>query len=407
MGQCAETSTAAGYDKIFRRIQKRVSDRLKLPIEIQLWGNQVYRLGNGEPVVKIRVEDSQGLAALLRLDELKICEAYLSGTLDVEGDMLGFASLRGLLRDHHPLHTLWQRIMPFFIGRVQTDRQAIADHYDFSNEFYLSFMDPTRCYSQAVFTDDAESLETAQQRKLDFAIDVCRLKPGERVLDVGGGWGSFTERAGRRGIQVTSLTISKQSELFLTDLIARQQLPCQVLNQDFWEHTAADPYDAIVILGVMEHLPDYPDVLRQLQQLLKPGGRVYLDASAFREKYSKPTYVSRYIFPGDHAYFCLHEFLAGVAKSLFDVLAVYNDRHNYYLTCKAWAENLEASREEIISRWGETLYRRFRLYLWGSAQAFLSRSMDAYRVVLEYPDDRATLVHQGRNNNHPIHCRAS
>ena len=389
MGRYAETSTATGYDRVFRRIQKRVADQLKLPIEIELWGNQVYRLGKGDPAVKIRVEDSQGLAALLRLDELKICEAYLSGNLDVEGDMLGFASLRGLLRDHHPLHALWQRIMPFFIGRVQTDRRAIAGHYDFSNEFYLSFMDSTRCYSQAVFADDDEPLEAAQQRKLDFAIDACRLKSGDRVLDVGGGWGSFTEHAGRRGIKVTSLTISKQSELFLADLITGQQLPCQVLNQDFWEHTAAEPYDAIVILGVMEHLPEYPAVLRHLQQLLKTGGKVYLDASAFREKYSKPTYVSRYIFPGDHTYFCLHEFLAGVSKSFFDVLAVYNDRHNYYLTCKAWAENLEAAREEIVSHWGEALYRRFRLYLWGSAQAFLSRSMDAYRVILEYPENRS------------------
>ncbi|HEX7719203.1 MAG TPA: class I SAM-dependent methyltransferase, partial [Woeseiaceae bacterium] len=263
---------------------------------------------------------------------------------------------------------------------------------DFSNEFYLKFMDPSRCYSQAVFERDDEPLEKAQYRKLDFAIDVCRLKSGDRVLDVGGGWGSFTERAGRRGIQVTSLTISAESEAFLSDLIKREKLPCTVLNQDFWEYESPQPYDAIVILGVMEHLPDYPAVLRHLQRLLKPGGRVYLDASAFREKYSKPTFVSQYIFPGDHSYFCLHTFLAEVAKTQMEVLEVHNDRHNYYLTCKTWAENLDAAREEIVSHWGEELYRRFRLYLWGSAQAFLSRGMDAYRVVLELPDDGANAI---------------
>jgi cyclopropane-fatty-acyl-phospholipid synthase len=391
MEQIADVSFAGRYDKIFRLIQKRVADKLRLPIEIQLWGGHVYRLGTGDPAVKILVEDRQGLAALLKLDEVKICEAYMAGSLDVTGDMLGFASLRGLLSDRHPLHSLWQRIAPHFVGRVQTDRQAIAGHYDFSNEFYLKFMDPTRCYSQAVFESEDEPLETAQRRKLDFAIDACHLKAGDRVLDVGGGWGSFTEHAGRRGIQVTSLTISQQSEIFLADLIARQQLPCRVFNQDFWEYVSPDPYDAIVILGVMEHLPDYAAVLQHLQRLLKPGGRVYLDASAFREKYSKPTFVSRYIFPGDHAYFCLHAFLAAVAKSPWEVLTVYNDRHNYYLTCKAWAENLEAAREDIISRWGEMLYRRFRLYLWGSAQAFLSRSMDAYRVVLEAPGTQRQL----------------
>ena len=198
--------------------------------------------------------------------------------------MLGFVSLRGLLSDRHPLHSLWRRIAPLLIGRGQTDRQAIATHYDFSSEFYLKFMDPTRCYSHALFERDDETLETAQRRKLDFAIDACRLRPGDRVLDVGGGWGSFTEHAGRRGIQVTSLTISAQQERYVTDLIRRLQLPCRILNQDFLDYTAPAPYDAIVILGVMEHLPDYPAVLRQCQRLLKPGGRVYLDASAFREE---------------------------------------------------------------------------------------------------------------------------
>ncbi len=153
------------------------------------------------------------------------------------------------------------------------------------------------------------------------------------------------------------------------------------------EYSSPLPYDAIVVLGVMEHLPDYPSVLQHFHRLLKPGGRVYLDASAFREKYSKPTFISRYIFPGDHSYFCLHAFLAEVAKTPLEVLTVHNDRHNYFLTCKAWAENLDHAQDEIVRRWGETLYRRFRLYLWGSAQAFLSRSMDAYRVVLERPGD--------------------
>ena len=385
MGYVTETLGATRYDAILRLIQRRLTDQVRTPFEIRLWGDRTYRFGKGEPAVKVLVKDRYGLAALGRMDELGICEAYMAGSLDVAGDMLGFVGLRGLLSDRHPLHSLWQRIAPLLIGRVRTDRQAIATHYDFSSEFYLAFLDATRCYSHAVFERDDEALETAQRRKLDFAIDACRLKPGDHVLDVGGGWGSFTEHAGRRGIQVTSLTISAQQESYLTDLVRRHQLPCQIRNQDFLNYAAPAPYDAIVILGVMEHLPDYPAVLRQFQELLKPGGRVYLDASAFREKYSKPTFVSRYIFPGDHSYFCLHEFLAAVARTPMEVLAVHNDRHNYFLTCTAWAKKLEAARDEIVSRWGETLYRRFRLYLWGSAHAFLTRGMDAYRVVLERP----------------------
>jgi cyclopropane-fatty-acyl-phospholipid synthase len=388
MNQRAQNFGALAQDGLYRLIQKQVlGDKVNLSLEIQLWGGRTYRFGDKGPSVKVLVKDRKGLKALRRLDEVRICEAYMRGSLDVAGDMLGFVSLRGALRDSQPLLDWWRRVAPWFVGRVPTDRKAIAAHYDYANEFYLEFLDYTRCYSQAVFEDDEEPLETAQRRKLDFAIDACRLQPGDRVLDVGGGWGSFMEHAGQRGIQVTSLTISRQSEAFLTDLIERRQLPCQVVNQDFLAYTSPDPYDALVILGVMEHLPDYPAVLRQFLRLLKPGGRVYLDASAHRDKYSKPTFIARYIFPADHSFLCLHDFLAAVAKGGMDVLAVHNDRHSYFLTCKAWAENLDAARDEIIRRWGEALYRRFRLYLWGSAYAFLSHHADAFRVVLERPSE--------------------
>jgi cyclopropane-fatty-acyl-phospholipid synthase len=385
MSQAAASSWENRHDKLFRSIQNRFADRIKTPLEVRLWGDRVYKFGKGEPVIKVLVRDRDGLTALSRFDELGICEAYMNGSLDVVGDMLGFVSLRGALSDTHPLVTLWRRIAPMFLGRARLDRKAIASHYEFDNEFYLMFMDPTRCYSQAVFERDDEPLETSQRRKLDFALASCQLKPGDRVLDVGGGWGTFTEYAGKRGMQVTSLTISHRSEEYIAELIKKLRLPCRVLYRNFMEYTDSEPYDAIVILGVMEHLPDYRAVLRQFERLLKPGGRVYLDASAFRKKYSKPSFVSRYIFPGDHSYFCLHDFLAEMAEAKLESLTVLNDRHNYYLTCKAWAEKLEASREEIASRWGEPLYRRFRLYLWGSAHAFLTHGMDAYRVVLERP----------------------
>ncbi len=184
-------------------------------------------------------------------------------------------------------------------------------------------------------------------------------------------------------MNVTSLTISQRSEKFLADLIQRLSLPCRVYNEDFYRHRASEPYDAIVILGVMEHLPNYGAVLKQLRRLLKPGGRVYLDASAHWEKYSKPTFVSRYVYPGNHSFFCLHEFLSQAAKAEFEIGGVYNDRHSYFLTCKAWAENFDAARERIVRRWGEMAYRTFRLYLWGSAHSFLTRNLDAYRVVLK------------------------
>lgn len=110
------------YDRILRRIQKQSANRVKIPFEIRLWGDRVYRFGEGEPAVDILVHDRNSLAALGRLDELGICEAYMAGSLDVVGDMLRFVGLRGALSDSHPLDYLWRRVAPWIVGRFTTNR---------------------------------------------------------------------------------------------------------------------------------------------------------------------------------------------------------------------------------------------------------------------------------------------
>jgi len=374
------------YDRIIRIFQRHIEHTILMPFSVKVWNGNSYFFGKGEPGFTISINDRSGLSAASQLDELKICEAYMTGSIDFEGEMIQILTLRESLKDTHPLFYLWRRLVPLIIGDVATNRQAISTHYEFDNDFYLTFMDSSRCYSHALFKSDDEPLETAQRRKLDFALSACNLKPGDRVLDVGGGWGTFTEHAGLKGIQVTSLTLAKNSEKYLTELIQRKNLPCSVLFQDFLNYRSDTLYDAIVILGVIEHLPDYATVMNQFHHLLKPGGRVYLDASAYRKKYDHPSFVAKYIFPGGHSSLCLHDFLREVAHSEMDLIAVYNDRHSYYLTSKIWAETLEANRDEIIKKWGDMLYRRFRLYLWGVAYSFQKKDIDAYRVVLERPE---------------------
>ncbi|MDH5179904.1 MAG: class I SAM-dependent methyltransferase [Gammaproteobacteria bacterium] len=355
------------------------------PFEIRTPDNNTHRFGDGEPAFSIILKDNEALSALASLDELRFASAYIHGRLDIKGSIWSMLWNRTVLHDIHPLHTLWRRLQPLLTGQQRTNQLAIADHYEYDNEFFLSFLDPTRCYSQAVFETDDEPLETAQRRKLDFIIDNCHLKPGDRVLDVGGGWGAFVEYAGQRGIEVTALTLARQSEKFLGQLIAERNLPCEVKYQDFYRHESPQPYDAIVILGVMEHLPDYRSVVKQFQHLLKPGGRIYLDASSNRMKHNKSTFISRYVFPGNHCFFCLHDFLAAVARTNLEVISIYNDRHSYYLTCREWAKKLESVQDMILQRWDEKLFRIFRLYLWGSAYSFYTHDNDAFRVVLERP----------------------
>lgn len=346
-----------------------------------------FAFGDGPPDFVLAARTPAGVGALVSMDLPSIAEAYVHGALDVEGDLTRAMLLRTLLSDRHPLRFLWRLARPFLVGQVRSDREGIAQHYDYEQDFYLLFLDERhRCYSQAIFKSDDEPLEDAMTRKLEFALRAVGAGPGDRVLDIGGGWGAFSEFAGRRGVEVTSLTISRESEAFLNALIRREGLPCSVLFEHFFEHRPERRYDAVVNLGVTEHLPDYRATLRKYAELLAPGGRVYLDASATREKNDQSSFLARVIYPGNGSLLCLHEYLAEVARTPFQLEGVHDDRHSYALTARAWAERLDVHREEIERRWGAELYRKFRLYLWGCVDAFDRDLIQAYRMVLHLPE---------------------
>ncbi|HEU0053103.1 MAG TPA: class I SAM-dependent methyltransferase, partial [Longimicrobium sp.] len=245
-----------------------------------------HAFGPGAPAFTLVANDASAVAALSTMDSMAVGEAYLRGSLDLEGDVAAVLSLRGMFGDRHPLAWAWKFVRPLLFGQVKSDASFIAEHYDEDPDFYTLFLDRKyRCYSQGVFEAEDEGLETGIERKLDFTLEAIGVGPGDRVLDVGGGWGAFTEYAGRKGIQVTSLTISKASERFIGGLIDGLKLPCRVLREHLYAHQPREKYDAIVNLGVTEHLPDYGRTLEAYARLLKPGGRVALDASATREKY--------------------------------------------------------------------------------------------------------------------------
>jgi cyclopropane-fatty-acyl-phospholipid synthase len=341
-----------------------------------------------EPAFTISVLDERGAKALASLDQFQVAIAYLKGWIDLDGDLVTALAMRKFFPDFHPVAWLGRFTPALFQGGKEHDRKSISAHYDRESDFFMTFMDKRhRCYTQGVFASDDEPLEDAMTRKMDLAIDSLGLKPGDHVLEVGGGWGAFLEHAGRRGIKVTALTLSVESENYLNGLIDREQLPASVVRQHFLGYNSGgERYDAIVNMGVTEHLPDYRASLRKYAELLKPGGSVYLDALAMRAKHRVSTFMSRYIYPGGSSPLVLHEYLKRVARSPFELISVIDDRHNYHLTCKAWAQRLDAARDEVVRRWGDPLYRRFRLFLWGSAAGFATGQVQAYRWVLRLPD---------------------
>jgi cyclopropane-fatty-acyl-phospholipid synthase len=370
-----------------RRYSTYFASRTPVPFAVTEPGGTPHRFGPGEPQFTIVLTDPRGARALAGLDQLGVAVAYLQGWLDVEGDLGAALRMRDFFNDFHPVAFL-SRFTPgaLFRGRKEHDRRAISQHYDEESEFFLTFLDRRhRCYTEGVFAADDEPLEDAMTRKMDLALEAIEVKPGDRVLEVGGGWGAFSEYAARRGIEVTTTTLAEESERFLVDHFAREQLPVRVVRQHIFAYHSDQPYDAIVNMGVTEHLPDYRRTLRKYAELLRPGGRVYLDALAMRRKHGASTFMKRYIYPGNSAPLLLHQYLRQVARSPFELLSVVDDRHNYYLTCREWARRLDGARDEVVRRWGEPLYRRFRLFLWGSATGFDSGLVQAYRWVLRLP----------------------
>ncbi len=385
MQRRAPASSEALFDEAERRLR-----RLQLPpgegkpFRAELPDGSARNFGHGAPAFTMVALDAQGVAALASFDDLAVAEAYLDQHLDVRGDLYEMLVYRPMLSDRRPLRYLWETwLQPLWLGQVEADKKTIPAHYDLPPDFFTLWLDrATRAYSHALFERDDEALETAMVRKLDYALSAVGARPGDRILDIGGGWGSMVEFAGKRGIHVTTVTISKESARFLRELIAREQLPGEVIEEHFLELRTSRRFDAIVNLGVSEHLPDYRRTLAQYDRLLEANRLVYLDAYS-GPRFGMSSFVSRWVYQGNTSPLCLGRYFSELERTDFEVVRLENDTHDYHLTCRKWAERLEASRDEIVRRWGELLYRRFRLYLWGCARCFADGQLGAHRLVLK------------------------
>jgi len=356
------------------------------PFSVTTPDGRVHSIGAGIPAFSVSLADETGGAALASFDELSIAEAFMNGHLDIEGEMLQSLRFRAMLSDPHPLRYLYSTYLePLLRGQVHSDKRWIKSHYDIDAEFFTLWLDQKiRGYSHGFFESDDEAIESGMERKFQYALNACKLKPGDRVLDIGGGWGSFLEYAGSRGIHVTSLTISLASESYMNEIIRRRQLPCRVIRQHFLEYRSEEPYDAIVNLGVTEHLPDYRRTIQNYVRLLKPGKRIYLDAYT-GERHGMPSFITKWIYEGNTSPLNIERYTAELAKTPLELIELVNDRRNYFLTCQKWAQNLEAVRNVVVARWGLHLYQRFRLYLWAAANSFDLGTLCAHHMVLELP----------------------
>jgi len=360
---------------------ERLFQGLQIPGEIELPDGSVAGFGEGAPRFRITVHSEK----LLRRphDELSLGQAYVKGELDLDGDMLAILEVRKQLADRFRMGA-WLRFMTnlFLLPATRAHKKTIESHYNLGNDFYLHFLDSLgRFYSHCLFERDDETLEQAAEHKLDRTYQALELRPGARLLEIGAGWGGTLEYFCRRGVKVTGLTLYQDSYDYVQEIIRRNHFDGKVLQQDFFTYRADEPYDAIVMYGVIEHILEYRRLFERVWSCLKPGGKIYLDGSATREKHSLSQFARRYLWQGRSSCMCLQEAIQEALYHGFQVVDVKDESHDYELTMLHWAQRLDLHRQEIVAKWGEELYRVFRLYLWGGVSAFQDDQLQAYHMV--------------------------
>jgi cyclopropane-fatty-acyl-phospholipid synthase len=348
-------------------------------------------------------------SALASASELTLGESYICGDFDLLGDIHAVFPVADYLLSKdwslkEKLHILKDLFaLPSSAGNevqsrpaldgdlhsIQRDRKAIKYHYDVSNDFYSLFLDKNMVYSCAYFEHAEDNLETAQINKLEYICRKLRLNAGERLLDLGCGWGGLLMHAAAKyGVHATGVTLSDEQLALARQRIREAGLStqCEVKLLDYRELTEVEAYDKLVSVGMVEHVGESKlyEYFRQAFSLLRPGG-IFLNhgigTRGQRPVSKQPSFTDVYVFP-DGELVPIHTTLEAAERAGFEVRDVENLREHYDLTLRHWLNKLESRAEEAIRFANEKRYRIWRLYLAGSAHYFRTGRLNLYQTLL-------------------------
>jgi len=273
----------------------------------------------------------------------------------------------------------------------ERDARAVRHHYEVSNDFFRLFLGPTMTYSCGVWArSGATTLEEAQEAKLELVCTKLGLQPGERVLDVGCGWGAFAlHAAARHGVRVTGITLSPAQASLAQQRVRDAGLEGQVeIRLTDYRELEAEPFDAIASIGMVEHVGavQIDTYAARLAELLKPGGRL-LNHGIARQRHGDPDagdFSERYVFP-DAEPLHLSRVLLALERAGFVTQHVEGFGADYAETLRHWAQRLDASLEEATRLAGEERIRVWRLYLRAARNGFLTGFTGIYQVRAAIP----------------------
>lgn len=385
-----QESTSPALARLVTRLTR--SGKLRYSFVIHDEDGARMQVGESEPAFEVYIRNKAGFDACMSMHELLIADAYINGNIDLEGDLIkAIINFQDLLDDRSVFLKTWRLLKPLIFGRERCNPQWIAKFYDSHNLPLLGLENGYDTFTQGIYLSEDETMVVAAERKLAYAFDRLKLKPNDKVLDIGCGWGGFLRFAAARGVNVTGITLSKHQADYVQKLIETRNLTtAEVKHQDFFSYDSpAEKYDAICMMGVMEHLSDYKFVITKITGFLKPGGRVYLDFGAEKESFVTRSFITKYIWPGIFRMVYMPEFVKAVNDSIFEIEAIYNDRLNYHLWAKKAYKKLLNNKEAFVAQSDEQLWRTFLALYAGSSAAMGKPNYfcGAYRVILKLPGD--------------------
>ncbi|HMF87853.1 MAG TPA: cyclopropane-fatty-acyl-phospholipid synthase family protein [Gemmatimonadaceae bacterium] len=406
------------------------------PFDVRFWDGDVDRGENPQAPFTLVLNRPAALRRmLLPPNEMSIVESYIAGDVDIDGSMEAASMLSWAIGDRLRSPLAIARLVRMLLvlpGQADDDlatirfpaqarklgprhapvrdAAAIHYHYDVGNSFYKLWLDQRMVYSCAYFRTPEDSLDTAQEAKLDLICRKLRLTPGERFLDIGCGWGGLIMHAAQHyGVDATGITLSQNQAALARERIEAAGLGgrCRVEIRDYRTLNAGDAYDKISSVGMIEHvgLTHLPVYFASAFRALKPGGLfmnhgiVSLSAPRprslrdriFRKFWRVNAFMDTYVFP-DGKLTAADDVIAAAEGAGFETRDVESLREHYAMTLRHWVRTLEEKCLEATELVGEHHFRIWRLYMAASANAFRSAAINIIQTVLAKPDDR------GRSN---------
>jgi cyclopropane-fatty-acyl-phospholipid synthase len=409
----AEEITIALIEDLFSRPGSRRFD-------VRLWNGRILKARQGDSADLTLTLTHPGAlrAMLLPPGELTLGEAYLGGDFDVEGDMVSLLAqvehLQNLslgqwlsilrrawtLPRSEPPQQYQEGRRPMHLSGQEhsreRDRQAVTYHYDTGNDFYALFLGRWMAYSCAYFETPETDLDTAQAAKFEHICRKLRLKPGERLLDIGCGWGGLVVYAAEHfGVEATGINLSQPQIDYGRDWIRKAGLEDQARIEllDYRDIDPGQPYDKIVSVGMVEHVgrERLDEYFQAAYRALRPGG-LFLNHAIGTQRSRQDTWLERtflqrgkfsqsYVFP-DGELVWISEMLQAAERCRFEVRDVESLREHYALTLRRWIANLERQHEAAVAIKDERTYRTWRLYMSAAAYGFDCGNTNVYQTLL-------------------------